>query len=86
MFSADFDVDEALERIMRCDHVMFTEQFEKGIDELNRKTGLNLIPRHNLKARRSWKMTDVERRLAREILDPEYRLLELVEAEIGSRR
>lgn len=42
MFSAQYDIEEALERVQGLSHYMFTEDFAQGVEKLNEKTGLNL--------------------------------------------
>lgn len=46
MFSENFDIDEAVKRVGNLSHYFFTEEFSEGIEELNRKTGLELKPVH----------------------------------------
>ncbi len=44
MFSRNFDVDEAYDRVASFSHVMFTEDFNEGLQQLASKTGLALEP------------------------------------------
>lgn len=85
MFSEDFDEERAFERIVRCEHVMFTERFSQGVEELNRKTGLRLKTLHRKKSSGRYDLTDSARKRAREMLEPEYRLLRRVEQVVESR-
>ena len=49
MFSKSIDPVEALDRIMSCDHVIFTEDFANGVEKLGDKLHLGLKPIHTRK-------------------------------------
>jgi hypothetical protein len=46
MFSEQYDVDEAAALVKKVPHYFFTDEFNYGIENLNRKTGLTLEPLH----------------------------------------
>jgi hypothetical protein len=50
MFSPEYCVDDAVERIIRCHHICFTDDFERSIRDLGKKLDLNLEPIHTRKA------------------------------------
>ena len=43
MFSSEYNVDEALERISDCSAVLFTENLSEGVDSLSKALGLSLV-------------------------------------------
>jgi len=74
-FSETFDIQQALDCIKRLDYFFFTERFEAGLEELNRKTGLNLMPiRRRVSLHRAQVAKQLVERL-RERLEPEYQFL-----------
>jgi sulfotransferase famil protein len=79
MFSASGDVAEAADRILECSLVFRLEQMDSGLKVLGQLLGQALQPRWE---RRSAPTPDVDnpivRTQLRELLDPEYRLLEQV--------
>ena len=78
MFSANFDVGEALERVRQIHHVLFTERMAEGVKEINRVTGLSLQPLHARENKLLEKLEPRWESLAREILAREYDFLEKV--------
>lgn len=78
MFSEDFDIDEAVENVFSLSHYFFTERFADGIDELNRKTGLHLMPIHIRKATVKSNISTKNISLLREMLEKEYIFLEYI--------
>ena len=80
MFSPSFKVAEAVERVRGLSHVMFTESFAAGIQELNRKTGLQLQPVHTHKASHKSELSTEDLALLREKLADEYEFLEKVKS------
>jgi hypothetical protein len=77
MFSATFDVDEALECLERCSMVMFSETFPVGLQELAGQLDLALEEKHERRYDVQYELSDEERNKARELLAEEYRLLEV---------
>ncbi|MBI5007633.1 MAG: sulfotransferase family 2 domain-containing protein [Nitrosomonadales bacterium] len=78
MFSARFDASEALARVAGLSHYFFTEDFARGIDELNTKTGLNLKPLHIRKASFSASIPEESIEKLRGMLAREYAFLDRV--------
>jgi hypothetical protein len=80
MFSEQFSVDEAEERIRSLSHFFMTEEFEKGVQELNTKTGLNLRPIHTRKSEFKAEISDDSILRLRQKLEKEYELVERLRA------
>jgi hypothetical protein len=84
MFSAKFDIAEALENVRRVSHVMFTEEFAAGIEGLNRKTGLNLEPIHTRKTGYRTEISDSSMARLREKLAEEFDFIARVKASLAA--
>jgi hypothetical protein len=78
MFSARYDIGEALDRVKGLSHVFFAEDFGHGVEALNKKTGLALEVIHTRKT--SYKADISQRGLddLREMLREEYEFLRYV--------
>lgn len=86
MFSRTYDVAAAVERILGCSWIMFTDEYDAGLAALARRLALPLAPRRD---RSSTVATDVpgpEHDRLREMLDPEYELLGQVRTRLGELR
>lgn len=73
-FSPSFDIDEAYERIRRCDFFYFTENTTDAADALSRQVGLELRPLWSNRASTKFKISQRQLKLAREVLSPEIAL------------
>lgn len=78
MFSGRYDVDEALDNVRRLSCCFFTEEFADGVRELNRRTGLNLEPKHIRRAGFHAEIPAAGLARLGEMLREEYRFLEQV--------
>jgi hypothetical protein len=78
-FSASCDVDEALDRVRRISHVMFTEEFADGLRRLETRLGMSLPCQHRRAGRRGEVSPESLLRL-RDMLADEYELLAGVRA------
>jgi len=78
MFSASYNVSEAAEKIARCSHYFFTEDFAAGAGELSAKLGAALTPVHARKTAAQLDVTASEREHLRSMLDPEYDLIDML--------
>jgi len=76
MFSARYNVDEALERASKLTHSFFTENFANGIGDLNVKTGLSLKPLHIRQSPHRSEIPAQQISRLREMLEAEYAFLE----------
>lgn len=74
MFSEKFDVDEAFKRITGLSHYFFTEKYQEGITELNKKLGLNLEAKHERKTPVEVKITKKQKTKLKKKLKSEYEL------------
>jgi hypothetical protein len=71
MFSEEFNVDQALERVGKISHVFFTGQFQEGVFALGQRLGIKLTPMHVKKARYQAEITPSQRLHLQDILDVE---------------
>jgi len=78
MFSPNFDVSEAVSNVQKLDHIFFSNNFNKGIDELNEKIGLTLKPIHIRKAAYKPQISDDSQAALKEMLHDEYRFLDSI--------
>ncbi|MFC1688676.1 sulfotransferase family 2 domain-containing protein [Pseudomonadota bacterium] len=75
MFSEHFEVDEAVEKVKNLSHFFFSESFDRGVDELGKKTGLRLEPVHTRKAGYKSVIQKESIDRLRNMLVPEYEFL-----------
>lgn len=87
MFSANFDVEEALAGVLGCDHFFLTEATDKGVAQMAQRLQLPLVPRHDRQAKLDFTPSEAQIKLAQELLAPEItlytRVAELYEARYG---
>ena len=78
MFSARCDINEAVDGTAGLSHHIITENFDRDIDALNRKTGLTLKAIHTRKT--PYKASIPESSIAnlREMLEKEYVFLDRI--------
>jgi hypothetical protein len=84
MFSAEYRVDEAAERVLSCSAVLFTEQFGAGLRDLAGRLSLPLAERHERRFDHAVELNERELDRARELLEPEARLVEQVRRALSS--
>jgi hypothetical protein len=75
MFSASFNVDEAVERLGRCSLVLDNEHLDSGLVQLNERFGLRLEPRRERVTPRKEELKAHELERLRDLLEPEYAML-----------
>ncbi len=76
MFSADFDVSEAVERASQCSMLFFNEDYDRGLAELSRRLQLPLEIRHDRAGGTKAALSSDELDRLRTLLEPEYQLIE----------
>jgi len=82
MFSANFDTAEALENLRKTSFSFFTESFSDGIERINEMLSIKLsLLKVNRSDRSRLKVPEAQISRLREILEPEYQLLELMRKE-----
>jgi hypothetical protein len=86
MFSKSYDLDEAAERIGSCSAVCFTEDFATDLGSLAEKLNLQLQEKHGRRFSYKVSPSPAEMDRAREMLDPEFILVERVRQKLGDRR
>ncbi|HXR55036.1 MAG TPA: hypothetical protein VN793_08300, partial [Acidimicrobiales bacterium] len=80
MFSASFDVSEAVDRIGACSHVHFVEENDAGMAELSRRLALPLVGRRERVTGTRTELTATEQEQLRTLLEPEYELIRRIRA------
>jgi hypothetical protein len=78
MFSATYDIDEAVAAVAQLSHFFFTSEFDRGVEQLNKKTGLSLAPIHIRQASRRTNPSDEQLTRLRELLRDEYTFLQRI--------
>ena len=78
MFSSGFNISEAVSNVQKLSHFFFSDDFDKGVLQLNEKTGLNLEAIHIRKASYKAQISDGNLAALREMLHDEYRFLDSV--------
>ena len=76
MFSKDYSISEASDRIFGLSHYFFIDNFAEGIKSLGTKLGLKLDVLHTDKAVNKNNIPDESLSQLRHVLTPEYQLIE----------
>jgi hypothetical protein len=83
MFSPTFNVEEARLRITQCSAILTTEEYDKDLARLSQSLDLSLSPRRErITAPTGTKPADEDVAELRQILAPEYELLEGLETNL----
>ena len=82
MFSENYNVDDAVKNILSLDHCFFTEEFDLGINELNKKLDLTLKPLHVRKTGMDIKISESEKSRLTDMVSVETDLLNRVKSKI----
>ena len=75
MFSRTFDVDEAVERLLACEHLLYTESYASDLARLGERLGLRLAMRRERVSARRFELSARHRAILERVLEPEYELL-----------
>jgi len=78
MFSSNFNIGEAVSNVQKLSHFFLSDNFKKGIDELNEKTGLNLEALHIRKSSYQAQISEDSLSVLRDMLCDEYRFLDSI--------
>lgn len=78
MFSSNYDINEALENVQRLSYYFFVEDFNSGIVEINRKTGLDLRPIHARKAQYRAEIKNKSLNTLKDMLQREYQFVDSI--------
>lgn len=82
MFSSAFNIQEAIENVKKCNHIMFFNNIKDDVAELSEKLGIELqLPLKN-KSMSEFMLSDNDDEYVREILKDEYEFYDLVKNEI----
>jgi hypothetical protein len=76
MFSETYELQEALDRILNCSYLLFTDSLAEDVADLGQILGLDLYIGHARKSSRDGSLSPDEKRLAEIVLEPELRLFE----------
>lgn len=78
MFSGNYDIFEAKERILACSMVGLTERFDRTLKHISERLELVLHIRNERRFAYPLSLSPGDLRRAREMLDPEFKLIEMV--------
>jgi len=84
MFSAEYNVDEALENINNLSYWFTMDNFAEKIKEFGKVLGLNLKTRHVMPSHSEFDGMSDELGMLREKLEPEYELWEALKKQNGT--
>jgi len=75
MYSSNFDINEAVKRVSELSYYFFIDDFDNGINQINKQTGLNLEPIHIRKSDNSVPIAEESMAKLRGMLDDEYEFI-----------
>ena len=82
MFSAAYDVNEAVSRALRVSHIIFAGQFAEGVATLNERLNLRLVPQFRRRCEEDpVLLSSREIELANELLEDEWEFFQQVQNE-----
>ncbi|MBU0528429.1 sulfotransferase family 2 domain-containing protein [bacterium] len=82
MFSKSFTISEAVDNILKCNHIQFLESFNEGITILENKLNIKLKLLHADREICQTNINQLALDQLREILYPEYKFIEQIKKEI----
>jgi hypothetical protein len=80
MFSKNFDVGQAADRVLGLTHWMRLEDFQTGVGQLNEKTAVNLKAIHNRSSSHKFELSKSQTDRLRQMLSQEYEFLDQIKA------
>lgn len=83
MFSNSYSIDEAVSRICSLEHVLFVEDYSKGVAALGRKTGLAIRDRHDRRSKQKIQISKDSKSRLNEMMQDEFDLLAAVREQLG---
>lgn len=86
MFSRTMDPAAAVERALGCSKVMFTDAYESGLSSLGETLSLSLDSRRDRATKVVTTLSAPERDRLRQLLDPEYQMLDQLRTRLGELR
>ena len=78
MFSNNFDVEEAAQRIKRCNCWLQVSEFSSGVNRLNNLLGTDLKAIHLRSSKIAYEISEKEKEKLTALLRPEYQLIEML--------
>lgn len=75
MFSPNLEVEEAVNKVENVDHVIYVEDYNRGVADLGTKLGLNLEVKHANQGASACSLPSEQLSKLREMLAPEYAFL-----------
>jgi Sulfotransferase family len=82
-FSENFNVNEAIDNILNINHVIFNDNYEAGIKDLCKKTGLNLDMYHSHKSNYTFDLKKSEKENLKEIFTMEFQVINKLKDEMN---
>jgi hypothetical protein len=76
MFSASFNVNEAVDRASRCSMLFFNEEYSQGLRQLSQRLNLRLEMRHDRAGTAKVELSQDEHDRVRALLEREYQMIE----------
>jgi hypothetical protein len=74
MFSKDFNVNEAVEKVLSLDHYFFVEDFDRGMSELSKMIDIEVKSMHIRKSKMKKELIPANYDSIMELLKPEYEM------------
>ncbi|WP_081599122.1 sulfotransferase family 2 domain-containing protein [Prochlorothrix hollandica] len=84
MFSKNGQVDEAVDRVLQCSIVCFTESFSEDLGRINQRLQLSLTERRDRSFAGTLDLSPADLAAAREVLAPEFEFIETVQKKLAA--
>lgn len=83
MFSQQFDVEQAIERVSGLEHVVMFDELADGMKQLSDKTGIELGLRHDRRGASQFEIEDGDRARLKEMLYEEYEFYDAIKSHVA---